>query len=40
MPPNTCFILKEFPNNNLIKTTTEVEEVDELDTDINKIIGK
>ena len=27
-------------NNNLIKTTTEVEEVDELDTDINKIIGK
>ena len=24
----------------LIKTTTEVEEVDELDTDINKIIGK
>ena len=25
-------------NNNLIKTTTEVEEVDELDTDINKII--
>ncbi len=27
-------------NNNLIKPNTEVEKVDELDTDINKIIGK